>query len=248
MGAIRRILSELKATGLSHVASRRVDVRLSRPTCSITFDDVPRSAFRNGVPILRAHEVPATFYVAAGLSAKEDFLTPDEVRALVADGFDVGCHTYSHYSLYRGTADGLVADAARNREAFVAELGIPMPRDFSYPFGEVSVNAKRGLGGDYVTLRSVYPGLNGPGTDLLLLRANPIFSASLQWDRIRRLLDGVRRESAWIIFYTHGVTDQPDPWSCTPRELMMLIDKCQTSGIRLRSIGEVGHELLPPGP
>jgi peptidoglycan/xylan/chitin deacetylase (PgdA/CDA1 family) len=249
MGAVKRILSDVKAAALSRIAGRRVDIRLPQATCSITFDDVPRSAFVNGVPILQHYEVPATFYVAAGLSPEDGFLAPDDVRTLVADGFEVGCHTFSHYSLYSGTIDGFVADAARNREAFVRDLGIPSPSNCSYPFGEVSAGAKRRLGQDYATLRSVYPGLNGTGTDLLLLRANAVYSSSLSWEKVKRLLHDAQTRSAWIIFYTHGVSDQPDPWSCTPAEMDRLIAECQSFGMHMQSVRAVSEGLkIPSGP
>lgn len=61
-------------------------------------------------------------------------------------------------------------------------------RDFSYPLGQVSLLGKHRIGHQYASARSVYAGINTPRSDLLLLRANPLFSDSIQWATVRLLL------------------------------------------------------------
>lgn len=236
-------MSRLKATGLSRLAARRRDIRLAVPTCSITFDDVPLSTVEHGVPVLRRHGVNATFYVAAGLRREDGFLDPETVRTLAGAGFDIGCHTYSHYSLYAGTAGGVAEDTARNRAAFSADFNIAPPRDYSYPFGEVTVAAKRVLGAHYATMRSIYPGVNARGSDLLLLRANPVYSRSIQWAEIGRLLRQAVRHSGWLIFYTHGIEPAPDEWGCTAEDLDRLLHECKQAGMHFRTVRSVSAEL-----
>jgi len=245
MGAAREIVRRVNVAMLERFASRRVDVSLAAPACSITFDDVPRSAVTNGVPLLRQHGVKATFYVASGLRPEDGFLSASDIRGLVSDGFDVGCHTFSHYSLYAGSVSGLAADAERNRVAFEQELGVPRAVAFSYPFGEVSVSAKRSLRAHYATLRSVYRGINGLGTDLLLLRANPVFSHAIRWEEVTRLLNTAVQQSGWVIFYTHGVESDPDKWSCTPEDLDRLIVECRRAGMAIRTVRSVSEDLQP---
>lgn len=215
--------------------------------CSISFDDVPHSALENGVPILQRHGVPATFYVAAGLRRRDGYLGADDVRALSEGGFDIGCHTYSHYSLYAGSPDGLRADCERNKVAFREEIGIAEARDFSYPFGEVSVAAKRRIRDLFGTARSVYAGLNIVGSDLLLLRANALYTGRIDWIWLRAMLREAARAGAWIIFYTHGVSSDPDRWGCTPTDLERLVMEVTDSGIEFRSVGSVSDELSRRG-
>ena len=245
MGTFRASLGRLKARALEHVAARPMTAGLRAPAFSMTFDDAHHSAVRNGVPVLLGHRADATFYVAAGLRPTDGFLDPSDIEALSEHGFDVACHTYSHYSLDRGTSRGLVADAARNRSAFERELRLRRPRDFSYPFGEVSAAAKHRVGQAYATARSVYPGVNGVGSDLLLLRANPLFSSSVRWDEVRRLLDEATKHNAWVIFYTHGVDQDPDHRSCRPEDLDRLLDECHRAGLVARSVRSVSEELAP---
>ncbi len=244
MGA-RSVLRRIERRVLERVPLRRTDVRLPTPTCSITFDDVPRSAFLNGVPLLRRHGATATFYVAGGLCVDDSYLQASDLRALIEDGFDLGCHTYSHYSLFEGTAGELARDAARNQEVLTRQMGLPRARDFSYPFGEVSVAARREVGRQYATARSIFPGVNGSGTDLLLLRANRVYSSVLDWREIQNLLARAVSARGWVIFYTHGVEAQPNKWSCRPEDLDRLLEECHRVGLALRSVGSVSKELVP---
>jgi len=230
---------------LGHVAPRPITAGPSRPAFSITFDDALHSAVRDGVPVLVDHGVDATFYVASGLRPEDGFLDESDIETLTAHGFDIACHTYSHYSLARGTAEGLAHDAARNRSALEQNLLVGRPRDFCYPFGEVSAAAKRRIGHAYATARSVYPGVNRVGSDVLLLRANPVFSQSVHWESVRRLLAAATEHNGWVIFYTHGVDSDPDQRSCTPEDLDRLLRECQQAGVASRSVRSVSEELLP---
>lgn len=247
MDTLRSALARLKAVTLEHVASRPITTGLRAPAVSLTFDDVPQSAVRNGVPILLDHHADATFYVASGLGSDDGGLAAFDLETLNRHGFDIACHTYSHYSLDQGTTEGLALDAERNRVAF-EERGLRPARDFSYPFGEVTASAKRVIGRSYATARSVYPGVNGQGSDLLLLRANTLFSSTVNWEAVRRLLGEAAERTGWVIFYTHGVDDNADVRGCTPDDLDRFLIECERAGLGPRSVRSVGEELLPHWP
>ena len=245
MGAVKSTLSRLKAATLGQVAARRATSALSTATFSMTFDDVPRSAVEHGVPVLLDHHAEATFDVSAGLTPAKGYLDPSDIEALRSHGFNVACHTHSHYRLKHGTSRGLAVDAERNRAAFEGALHLPRTRDFAYPCGEVNAAAKHRIGKDYATAHSVYPGINDSRSDLLLLRANPLFTSSVDWDDVRRLLDDAAEANAWVIFYTHGVDPNPDERSCVPDDLGRLLDECHRAGLAVRSVRSVSEELVP---
>ena len=238
------ILRQAKYFALSSVAARKTDVKLDAPCCSITFDDVPISAFENAVPILLENKVPATFYVATGLSQTGGFIGGDQICALASQGFDMACHTFSHYRLSEGHAEELANDAGKNRQRLAELAGVGAPRDFSYPFGEVSLSAKRLLMRHYRTMRSVYPGINSKGADLCMLKANPIYSSSIDWSTIQRLINETVERHAWLIFYTHGVEAEPDSYGCRPQDLLRVIKECANAGLSFRSVRAVSGELV----
>ena len=69
-----------------------------RREIALTFDDGPHPAFTPQIlAALRRLNVPATFFVVGKAAEKR----PDLVRAMVADGHEVGDHTFSHVTLTR---------------------------------------------------------------------------------------------------------------------------------------------------
>lgn len=63
---------------------------------ALTFDDGPRPFYTDRIlKILRDHDVKATFFMVGEMAAAY----PDLVRAIVADGHEIGNHSYSHPNL-----------------------------------------------------------------------------------------------------------------------------------------------------
>ncbi len=218
---------------------------MQRPIISFTFDDVPRTAIINGQPILERHGIRATFYVAVGLSEtnsiksdSDDYFTPDDVLQLHSKGHDIACHTYSHYALDDGNANDLALDSAKNIESLGSIIGPDSIEHFSYPFGQVNFKAKKLLSKKYKTMRSSRPGINLGLTDLYLLRATSIYNPSFNKGSIKAVIEKAQRHGGWLIFYTHGVADEPDNYSCTPDQLEWVIQQCKKSDAEILSIAD----------
>jgi peptidoglycan/xylan/chitin deacetylase (PgdA/CDA1 family) len=74
----------------------------SRPgrRIALTFDDGPDPTWTPKVlEVLRRHRVPATFFVVGSQAARH----PDVLRRLVADGHEIGNHTFTHAALGQTT-------------------------------------------------------------------------------------------------------------------------------------------------
>ena len=191
---------------------------MDRPVVSLSFDDVPLSAFEIGVPILEASAVKATFYVCLGIEGASDerFIGADEIVALSDAGHEIGCHTFSHYRLATGSARGLVRDAIRNKNALGRLIGEKNVSSFSFPFGEVSLSAKRALRGEYDSLRSSRPGINRRTIDLACLRSFSVQRDVVSVPIISAWLDDLQEKGGWAIFYTHGVSRNPGYYDVRP--------------------------------
>lgn len=87
--------------GLSRLFGRRmVRLRCERPVVSFTFDDFPKSALDTGGAILRQCGAVGTYYAAFGLMDKDSpvgrIFSAGDVEELLAQGHELGCHTFAH--------------------------------------------------------------------------------------------------------------------------------------------------------
>jgi peptidoglycan/xylan/chitin deacetylase (PgdA/CDA1 family) len=190
---------------------------------SFTFDDFPRSALTEGGAILERHGARGTYYAALGLSGSDGPLglmfELDDLRRAHAYGHEIGCHTYGHVNCAETAATVLVEEAARNASALTRALGGVPPTSFAFPYGAVSDEAKGTLGPRYASCRGIQPGLNALPAELTELKANKIYDGEFDPACVRELVDEARSTGAWLIFYTHDVSETPSPWGCRPFQL-----------------------------
>ena len=78
---------------------------------SLSFDDIPATAWTEAGPILAEHGVRATYYICGGLAGgrnmDRDQFEVGHLQALHAAGHEVGCHTFGHTSALRMGAAAL---------------------------------------------------------------------------------------------------------------------------------------------
>ena len=113
---------------------------------SLTFDDGPSPPFTSQIlDILREHQVPATFFVCG----KNVERHPDVLRRIVAEGHEIGNHTYSHLFTYFKSRRCL-ADEIDRAQAVIESVAGCRPRLFRPPYGSrwfglVPILLKRGM-------------------------------------------------------------------------------------------------------
>lgn len=170
-----------RVVALSEQVQGCVEGREMGGTLSITFDDGYADNFEIAAPILREHGLPATFFVTTGflgtqymapwdvaLPVHPGWMTWEQVRLLVAQGFDIGSHTDMHLDLGSSSAETVRADLALSKSKIQDATGIDT-RFFAYPFGrrehisERSLEIVRELGFDCCL--GCYGGTNPPLAD-----------------------------------------------------------------------------------
>ena len=200
-GKLRRRLARLQERRPARVA-------LERPMVSLSFDDAPQSAAYKGAAILQSRGLRGTYFISAGLAGEDGPMgrnaTVKDIAVLSAAGHEVACHTFSHLDC--GQADGptIAADVARNTAA-LESLGLPEPVTFAYPYGDVSVAAKKALGGRFALLRALHHGLIEDGTDLNQAPAVGVEGPVQQ--SLQR--SGLRAPGRRGVAHVVGVEDQP---------------------------------------
>ncbi len=89
---------------------------------ALTFDDGPSQWTAPILAVLAEHGARATFFVVGQTAAANDEL----LQRIVAEGHEVGNHTWSHPSLTRDCDDARVHDElARTNELLAERLGAP---------------------------------------------------------------------------------------------------------------------------
>jgi peptidoglycan/xylan/chitin deacetylase (PgdA/CDA1 family) len=113
---------------------------IHRDSVVVTFDDGTADFADNALPVLVAHKIPVTLYLATAF-VEEQRPFPDDgkplswaaLRDACATGLvDVGSHTHTHAVLDRLAADRVVDELDRSKQLIEDRLGRPC-LDFAYP-------------------------------------------------------------------------------------------------------------------
>lgn len=220
---------------------RPVTIRPPRGVLSLSFDDIPRSAWTEAGPILAQHGIKATYYVCGGLSGGRNLDLPqfevEDLQALHAAGHEVGCHTYGHVSTLGLSPAELEADLGRNA-AWVAErLDGHEMRTFAYPFGDCTLRAKPVIDRRFLCGRGVRDGINGGRADRNLLQAIGLESRRLPGYDLEKLVRDTADVHGWLIAYGHDVSDSPTPYGCRPEDIDRLIGLAKAAGLEILPVG-----------
>jgi peptidoglycan/xylan/chitin deacetylase (PgdA/CDA1 family) len=192
--------------------------QLTEPVVSFTFDDFPRSALLEGGRILRHAGWTGTYYAAGSFCGRRvdglEYFTPADLLRVDQEGHEIGCHTFGHLNLRTARSRTIIEDLERNK-AFVREI-LPKLRfaSFAYPFGDLDLSAKALLVRQFSTCRGIWGGLNKGWIDRAQLSSVALERRELDESQIEAWLDQASAANAWLVFFTHDVSDNPSPYGC----------------------------------
>ncbi len=214
--------------------------RSDRPLASISFDDFPRSAWTQGGEILRRHGVKATFYAVGGFEGRtvegiEQYHLED-LKAVAAEGHEIASHTFTHKAVYELANRAIESDEDDNQAFFRTHLEGYAATGFAYPYGEVSPRTKLLYGKLYPACRGIRKGVNGRWFDAAQLKAVGIERTSWSRQRIEEMVNEAVARNAWVIFFTHDVTENPAPYGATPEMLEHAIVTLKAAGIEIMPV------------
>jgi peptidoglycan/xylan/chitin deacetylase (PgdA/CDA1 family) len=245
--SVRAQLGSLRRQMLSSAYSRQVPLGARGPIVSFAFDDFPRTALTSGGRILKSCGARGTYYTAIGLMNSsndlgEQFRTED-LDSLLADGHELASHTFGHVSCRSVSLSTFIREVEKGRRAIQEITGQVDSGNFAFPFGEVTLNAKRALGKCVASCRGIWQGLNGPEVDLNLLRANSLYGDRDKNNWVEELIVENERQKSWLIFYSHDVRDTPSRFGCTPALLEFAVSCALGRNARILTVAEVVAEL-----
>jgi len=245
--SLRSKLGRIRQSLLCTFNRRTVPLGDCGPIVSFAFDDFPRSAYSVGGAILEKYGARGTYYVTAGLTNTSnelgDLFIESDLYSLLEKGHEIASQTFHHSSCRSLPIAAFQADVNKGVKALEHLTG-GNHINFAYPYGHVTLESKKALGGYLTSARSIIPGFNGPEVDLNLLRANSLYGGTERAGRAKELIAENARRRTWLIFYTHDVRPNPSEYGCQPELLEAAVACAARSGARILSVRETLAEAL----
>jgi peptidoglycan/xylan/chitin deacetylase (PgdA/CDA1 family) len=217
------------------------------PRISISFDDVPASTTLETANMLDELGIKATYYISAGLMDKQGahlggYATKDQIIQMAQSGHEIGCHTFSHLDCAQETQEKIIADLRKNAQ-FFKDCGLSPPKNFAYPYGEVSRTAKKIMTQRFASARALHPGLIQRYGD-----ANQLPSIGLEGkvclNKYEEWLNHASEQNGWLILYTHDIRDTPSKYGTDLKTLKSLLVMAKDKGFRFLTVDSAVSEAF----
>jgi peptidoglycan-N-acetylglucosamine deacetylase len=113
-------------------------VRVDQPYIAMTFDDGPSSANTPRLlEILKQRNIKATFFLIGQNAASN----PDIVRQILADGHEIGNHSWTHPQLSKLSDDRVTAEINKTQDAIKEASGFT-PTILRPPYGAITTRQR----------------------------------------------------------------------------------------------------------
>ena len=222
-----------------------------QPLISFTFDDFPRSALLAGGAILNRYGLVGTYFTALGLLGEHtesgEMFVKDDLASLLADGHELGCHTFSHCDSWDTRTAAFEKSIVENSAALDRLFPGAQFKTFSYPISLPRPLTKAKIVGHFLCCRGGGQTLNAGETDLNQLSAFFLEKSRGNIQAVKDLIDRNRQVGGWLIFATHDISDNPTPYGCTPEFFEQVVEYASKSGAQIVPVIKALEVLGVPG-
>jgi peptidoglycan/xylan/chitin deacetylase (PgdA/CDA1 family) len=203
---------------------------------SLTFDDGWANQATAAGPIMKAANMPGTFYLISGYLGSGSYMSVAQAWQLQAQGSEIGSHTVNHANLATADPATVTRELADSKKALEANFG-PVT-SFAYPFGAFSPQAQTAAAQYYTSARSTDGGNNVRGqynryslTIGYVLNTTPL-STVQEW------LNQAKANNSWLILCYHQIANnQPsDPYTETVANFQAQVNAIRASGLRVVTV------------
>ncbi len=244
-----RIQGRYQRTVSGLLFRRLLEMHNNVPYISFTFDDFPRSALQTGGGILMRFGLRATYYASLGMMGTEAppgaLFLPDDIKELLAQGHELGCHTFGHCHSWE-TSPRVFENSIINNKRALAEL-VPGAtfRSLAYPISGPRLGTKRRVCRYFHCCRGGGQTFNLGAIDLNLLKAYFLEKSRDNPTLVKEVIDRNCRARGWLIFATHDISETPTPYGCTPSFFEDIVKYSLHSGGRILPVAEALDAIDP---
>ncbi len=177
---------------------------------SVTLDDGWDTQFTTALPILRAHQIKAVFFLTTQAIDESwtYFMHEEQVQELAALGYEIESHTVNHPDLTTVSTEELELQLAQSQQWLRAELGSDVATHFAAPFGRYDDTVIAAVKRYYSSCRTVNNGRNWRDGDPYELFSYDVHS-HVSVDDVHRWLVAAQQERSWIILTFHEFFARP---------------------------------------
>ncbi|MEC4749576.1 polysaccharide deacetylase family protein [Methylomicrobium sp. Wu6] len=234
---------------LADITYRRVVKMNNRiPFISFTFDDFPRSALYTGGDILFRYGLRGTYYASLGLMNTDgptgNIFVPDDIEKLLAQGHELGCHTFAHCHSWDTKPKTFESSILKNKLILSTLVPDADLSSFSYPISVPRPSIKRIAGKYFNSCRCGGQTYNAKAVDLNYLKAFFLEKSRDDIQTIKKLIDETCLNNGWLIFATHDISKKPTPYGCLPQFFEEVVRYSQDSNARILPVGKALEEIL----
>lgn len=209
----------------------------SSPAVSVTFDDGWGSSKSNGAQILDELGFKATYYINPAYLGNSQYMTEDDVKELLASGYQIGSHTNTHIDISSYSQEKVEADMMAAAK-YLKKRGIESA-DFASPYGKYDNNVLSYVMSLSNSHRGTEFGINTKQNfDKANLRALFIRKETTDTE-LRRALDMARRTNGWLILIYHKIEPSDSEFDVDKETFKRQMEIVKKSGIQVNTVGDV---------
>lgn len=116
--------------------------KLPEKAVVLTFDDGYDDNYKYALPLLNKYNFHATFNILTGSIGKDEYMTKDQLKELVAAGNELGGHSISHPDLSKLGDEKLEKEVSESKKVLEQISGQPVI-SFCYPAGKFSEEVEK---------------------------------------------------------------------------------------------------------
>lgn len=214
----------------------------SRPLISFTFDDFPSSALHNGGAILMEAGAKGTYYTSLGLmgavAPTGQMFSEGDLRQLLAEGHELGCHTFSHCHAYNTPPVEFERSITENARVLRKLAPGAEFRTLSYPISGPNRETKALAGRHFACCRGGGQTYNARALDLNCVSAFFLEQSRNDLNAITQLIEETCGQCGWLVFATHDVSEDPTRFGCKPAFFKQIVQRSVDAGVEILTVSE----------